>query len=195
MKRSGAWLCRGNPRRSRFLRRVIPVTTSFVCSSAALLFIGSAAPAAAAVSNPSDVCTTIVLGRGGFGGLQGCRSAREGHAGNGVERNGSGQVAPGQAVGTATIFWNPPFEGSTASAPASVHLVNIMLSSSESDKDTRRGSCPAGTNEWELVAQVASGDDLGGSFTAELCTSFDNGFPWTGEPHTKVLITEPPGNP
>jgi hypothetical protein len=148
-----------------------------------------AAPLSGATARTSDSCTTIVLGRGGFGALQGCRSfGRDLPKEN--ERNGSGQIAPGSGS-TATISWTPPFEGSTIDTPAVVGLANVTFIGTESDNDSKAKSCPAGTFELEMKADVVSGDDAGGTFSAELCTSSAGAFPFTEEPHTKATITEP----
>lgn len=138
----------------------------------------------------SDACLTFVLGRGGFGTLQHCRSFGRRDIPSGSERNGSGQFVITGLGSTATITWAPPFEGSTATVPAVVGLANVSFNGSESDPDVK-GSCPAGTFEQEMTADVVSGEDTGGTFRAELCSGPANGLPFTEEPNTKARITEP----
>jgi hypothetical protein len=170
-------------------RRLFRLLVAVALVLALVAVDAGAASGVSARVRTSDVCRTFVLGRGGFGTLQHCRSFGRRDVPRGSERNGTGQVVIGLGA-TATITWAPPFEGSTATMPAIVGLANVSFNATESDPDVK-GSCPAGSFEDEMTADVVSGEDTGGTFRAELCSSPAGGLPFTLEPHTKARIFEP----
>jgi hypothetical protein len=170
-------------------RRFLQVPIAVVMIVAVVAVDGGTASGSVARIRTSDACRSFVLGRGGFGTLQHCRSFGRRDIPLGSERNGSGQFVPGVGS-TATITWAAPFEGSTATMPTVVGLANVSFDATESDPDVK-GSCPTGTFEEEMTADVVSGDDTGGTFRAELCSSPAGGLPFTEEPNTKARITEP----
>ena len=145
---------------------------------------GIAAPANA-TDHVSVSCRSLSFNRGGFGALAECRTF-----GRHQQRHGEGQFSPG-GVDSGTIFWTPPFEGSTAAAPTTVNLAHISVVAEETDKEAKQRSCPPGATEFEMTADVFAAGTATGAFQAELCSTAAGGFPFTLEPHTKATITEP----
>jgi hypothetical protein len=144
---------------------------------------GIAAPANA-TGHTVVSCRSLSFNRGGFGALAECRTF-----GRHQQRHGEGQFSPG-GVDSGTIFWTPPFEGSTAAVPTTVNLVHISFVAQETDKEPKRASCPPDASEYEMTADVFTAGTVTGSFQAELCTGAAGGFPFTLEPHTRATITE-----